>query len=29
MKVKRPVVEDRFGPQVDDWYDAKKKVIWA
>ena len=29
MKVKRNEVEDKFGPQVDGWYDSKEKVLWA
>ena len=29
MKVKRPVVEDKFGGAVEDWYKSKDKVIWA
>jgi long-subunit acyl-CoA synthetase (AMP-forming) len=28
MKIKRAALEDEFGPLLDDWYAAKKKVIW-
>lgn len=29
MKVKRPAVEDKFGPLADEWYESKEKVVWA
>ena len=28
MKMKRPVIEDLYKPQLDGWYAAGKKVIW-
>ena len=28
MKIKRNALEDEYGPLLDDWYAAKKKVIW-
>jgi long-subunit acyl-CoA synthetase (AMP-forming) len=28
MKIKRSAIEDRYADQVDDWYDAKRAVVW-
>lgn len=28
QKIKRANIEDRFAPKLDNWYDAKKSVIW-
>jgi long-chain acyl-CoA synthetase len=28
MKVKRSVIEERYGPEVEGWYASKKRVIW-
>lgn len=28
MKIRRPVLEDTYGPHQEAWYAAKKKVIW-
>jgi long-subunit acyl-CoA synthetase (AMP-forming) len=28
MKIKRSMLEDTYGPQMDDWYAAGKKVVW-
>jgi long-subunit acyl-CoA synthetase (AMP-forming) len=28
MKMKRPVIEDLYKPQLDGWYASGKKVIW-
>jgi hypothetical protein len=28
MKMRRPKIEDTYGPKADGWYDAKQKVIW-
>ena len=29
MKLKRPAIEDRYRPSVDQWYDEDSKIIWA
>ena len=28
QKIKRNVIEEAYGPQLDGWYDGKKKVVW-
>jgi long-subunit acyl-CoA synthetase (AMP-forming) len=28
MKIKRAKIEDEYNPLLDDWYEAKKKVVW-
>ncbi len=28
MKIRRPVLEDTYGPKMDGWYASNKKVIW-
>jgi len=28
MKIKRSVLEDAYGPQLDTWYGAKQSVVW-
>ena len=28
MKIKRHVIEERYGPMVEGWYEARKPVIW-
>jgi long-chain acyl-CoA synthetase len=29
MKIKRAVIEESYGPQVDEWYERKQRVVWA
>ena len=28
MKIKRPALEDHYGPMFDGWYPSKQKVVW-
>ncbi len=28
MKIKRNILEDTYGPQLDDWYGSKQPVVW-
>jgi len=28
MKMKRSMLEDTYGPKMDDWYTAKQRVVW-
>ena len=29
QKIKRSYIEDKYHPEVEDWYKQKKKVIWV
>jgi long-subunit acyl-CoA synthetase (AMP-forming) len=28
LKIRRPAIEDRYGPMLDDWYESGSKIIW-
>ena len=28
MKMKRSMLEDTYGPKMDEWYSAGQKVLW-
>jgi long-chain acyl-CoA synthetase len=28
MKIRRAIIEERYGPKIDDWYAARKQVLW-
>jgi long-subunit acyl-CoA synthetase (AMP-forming) len=28
MKMKRSILEDTYGPKVEDWYGANRRVLW-